>query len=86
MTMVTVQKIMANISAGELDVIAGDESAFVYFANQQAYLDLTAILPQDKIAEYSDHFYYIICRYICILNTWTRRTLITLIQRIIRIS
>lgn len=69
MTMVTVQKIMANISAGELDVIAGDESAFVYFANQQAYLDLTAILPQDKIAEYSDHFYYMDQAYLDYLDS-----------------
>ena len=69
MTMVTVQKIMANISAGELDVIMGDESAFVYYANQKAYIDLTTILPQDKIAQYSDHFYYMDQAYLDYLDS-----------------
>lgn len=59
MTMVTVQKIMANISAGELDVIMGDTSAFYYYANMQTFIDLTTVLSEEQLSKYSDQLVYV---------------------------
>ncbi len=59
MTMATSQKIMAVISAKELDVLAADESTFYFYGNQGTFLDLRDIFSQEELDALGDKVFYI---------------------------
>lgn len=68
-TIATSQKIMANISAAELDVIVGDSDVFSLYANQETLLDLRTVLSPEQIEKYSKDFFYVDQAYLDYLNT-----------------
>ena len=53
-----IQKSMAVISTGELDVIVGDQTAFDYFSKSAYFSDVTTILPDDLMELFQDKLYY----------------------------
>ena len=52
------EKVMAVISTGELDVIVGDADTLDYFARSECLHDITTILPDDLLAQFEGKFYY----------------------------
>ncbi len=52
------EKAMAVLSTGELDVIVGDDTAIDYFAKSECLCDITALLPDDLSAQFEDKLYY----------------------------
>ena len=52
------EKTMAVISTGELDVIVGDTATIDYFARSECLHDITTILPDDLFAQFEDKLYY----------------------------
>lgn len=52
------QKTMALISTNDLDIIAGNKSAFDYFAKAECLADVTTVLSEEQIEKYQDYFYY----------------------------
>lgn len=57
--MYSVQKIMAETAAGQIDVAVMDAWYFNHYAYNGEYLDLREVLDDDMIAEYEDRFFYI---------------------------
>ncbi|MDE7271637.1 MAG: hypothetical protein K2N95_01070 [Lachnospiraceae bacterium] len=57
-TYMSVQKSMAVLSTGELDVIVGDTATLDYFAKAECLHDITTVLPNDLLARFSDKLYY----------------------------
>lgn len=57
-TFVVLEKTMAVISTGELDVVAGDENTLDYFARSECLHDITEVLPDDLLAKFEDKLYY----------------------------
>ncbi|MDE5824622.1 MAG: hypothetical protein K2H91_08065 [Lachnospiraceae bacterium] len=53
------EKSMAVISTGELDVIVGDAATLDYFARSECLHDITTILPDDLLAQFEDKLYYV---------------------------
>lgn len=52
------EKTMAVMSTGELDVIVGDAATLDYFARSESFHDITTILPDDLLAQFADKLYY----------------------------
>lgn len=52
------EKAMAVISTGELDVIVGDTAAIDYFARAECLHDITQVLPPDLLESFGDRLYY----------------------------
>lgn len=59
MTIATSEKIMANISAKELDVMAADTDMFRYYAHQDVYMDLRDAFDEAFLDKYSDKICYV---------------------------
>ena len=55
----TVQKIMAEMQTGDLDVLVYDSELFNNYAPTQMFLDLREVLSKDELARYREHLYYI---------------------------
>lgn len=55
---ISIEKIMAIISAGDLDVIVGDEGAINYYAYGSCFSDITTILPPELLEQFQDKLYY----------------------------
>lgn len=53
-----IEKAMAVLSTGELDVIVGDTDTLDYFARSECLHDITTILPDDLLAQFEDKLYY----------------------------
>lgn len=58
MTMATVQKLMALVSASALDVMISDYEAVDNYANSGFFVDLRTVLPADLLEKFKDSFYY----------------------------
>ncbi len=54
----SLEKSMAVISTGELDVIVGDTDTIDYFARGECLHDITTVLPDDLLAQFQDKLYY----------------------------
>lgn len=52
------EKSMAVMSTGELDVIIGDQEAFDYFGSSECFHDITTVLPEDLLEQFKDKLYY----------------------------
>ncbi|MDE5695981.1 MAG: hypothetical protein K2I96_00990 [Lachnospiraceae bacterium] len=52
------EKAMAVLSTGELDVIVGDDDTLDYFARSECLHDITTILPDDLLTQFEDRLYY----------------------------
>lgn len=52
------EKSMAVISAGELDVIVGDTDTIDYFSRSECFHDITTVLPKDLLEKFRDKLYY----------------------------
>lgn len=52
------EKSMAVISTGELDIIVGDADTIDYFSRSECFHDITTILPEDLLAKFEDKLYY----------------------------
>lgn len=57
--MYSVQKIMAETAAGQVDVAVMDAWYFDHYAYNGEFKDLRDVLDADTLAEYEDRFYYI---------------------------
>ena len=57
-TYMTIEKTMAIMSTGELDVVVGDADMLDYFARNECLHDVTAVLPDDLLARFEDKLYY----------------------------
>lgn len=55
---ISLEKSMAVISTGELDVITGDTATMDYFAKGECLHDITTVLPDDLLAQFEDRLYY----------------------------
>lgn len=53
-----VQKMIAMISAMELDSVFTDQELLEYYGKEASYADLSTILPEEILEEYSDSLYY----------------------------
>jgi hypothetical protein len=58
-TLATSQKIMANLSAAELDVIAADKNMFLYYAYQDIYTDLRTLYDDAFLSEHAQDIIYV---------------------------
>ena len=58
-TVATSQKILANISAGDLDILGADSDIFIYYATQQVFADLRTVLSDEQLAKYQDLLVYV---------------------------
>lgn len=54
MTMASQTKMMANASAGELDVVIADRQTFEHYMEQGMFVDLSQILPEDLYRRLED--------------------------------
>lgn len=52
------QKSMAVIATGELDVLVGDTATIDYFSKGECVHDITEILPEDLLTQFEDKIYY----------------------------
>lgn len=59
MSFTSTQKMMAALTAKEIDFIAGTEEAFLQNANTKSLHDLRDILSEEKLEQLSDYLYYI---------------------------
>lgn len=57
-TFMALEKTMAVISTGELDVVVGDADTLDYFAHSECLHDITTVLPDDLLAKFEDRLYY----------------------------
>ena len=57
-TYMALQKSMAVIATGELDIIVGDTSTIDYFSKGECFHDITEVLPEDLLALFEDKLYY----------------------------
>lgn len=55
---VSIEKVMAIISTGELDIIVGDEGVTDYYAYGSCFCDITTVLPADLLEQFQDKLYY----------------------------
>ncbi len=55
---VSLEKSMAVITTGELDIVVGDTDTLDYFARGECLLDITAVLPDDLLTQFADKLYY----------------------------
>jgi hypothetical protein len=55
----SIQRILALISAGDLDVIVSDGPTFIYLAEGEMLMDLRAVLSAEEITRYEEYFFYI---------------------------
>ncbi|MGL5259468.1 MAG: hypothetical protein ACRC7V_05110 [Lachnospiraceae bacterium] len=53
-----VQKLIANVSSGTLDVILSDKEYFQKYANHGYFTDLREILSEEELSKYGDHLIY----------------------------
>lgn len=58
-TIATSQKIMANLSAAELDSMAADQNTFAYYAHQDIFMDLRTIYDESFLNKYADKLFYV---------------------------
>lgn len=58
-TTTTSQKIAVYASAGDIDVLHGDSSAFDYYAYNDFFMDLREVLSPEQLALYEPYLYYI---------------------------
>ena len=68
-TLAAVEKVIANISAKDLDVMVADESSFSYFANQEDFIDLTLVFTKDELATLEPYIVYVDQAYLDYLNS-----------------
>jgi hypothetical protein len=59
MTLATSQKIMASISAKELDSIVSDIPIMLFYGNQDTFMDLRELLDASELEKYSDRLIYV---------------------------
>jgi len=52
------QKFSTNAMAGKLDVVLADSTNFIFYGKQGFFQDLTAILPPEILARYTNDLYY----------------------------
>lgn len=52
------EKAMAVLSTGELDVIVGDTATIDYFTHCDCLHDITTVLPDDLLTQFGDRLYY----------------------------
>ena len=55
----TAQSIIAGVAAGEIDVLIADPEIFTLFAEESYFLDLTQVLGEENLEEFSDCLYYV---------------------------
>jgi hypothetical protein len=77
MTIASSQKIMANISAKELDVIAADLETVLYYANQDTFLDLRNIYSDSELEALGDRIIYVDQAYLDYLDSEEYQTYIS---------
>lgn len=58
-TLATSQKIMANLSAAELDTLAADKNMFLYYAYQDIYTDLRTIYDDTFLENHAQDIIYV---------------------------
>lgn len=68
-TIATSQKIMANVAGGDLDILGADSNIFIYYANQQMFVDLRTVLSDEQISKYQDLFVYVDQSYLDYLDS-----------------
>lgn len=56
---VTIQRLGAYSSIGQLDVMLGGGDAFAYFAGTGYFLDLRTLLTEEQLQKYEPYLYYI---------------------------
>lgn len=54
----SLQKALAVLATGELDVIIGDTDTLNYFARSECLHDITTVLPDDLLTQFGDRLYY----------------------------
>lgn len=59
MTVATSQKVMANISAAELDVLSADHTNFFQYAGQNIFLDLSTVYSAEELQNMGDNVLYV---------------------------
>ena len=52
------EKSMAVVMSGELDVVIGDADTIEYFSRSECLHDITTVLPQDLLDKFQDKLYY----------------------------
>jgi hypothetical protein len=55
----SIQRVLALVATGDLDVIVSDGPAFTYYADAEIFLDLRTVLSAEEIARYEGDFFYI---------------------------
>lgn len=77
MTVATSQKIMANLSAKEMDVMTADMATFLFYANQETFLDLRTVYSEAELSSMKDRLIYVDQSYIDYLNSDEYQTYIS---------
>lgn len=57
--MATMQKMVAQVQAKDLDAVVFDSQVFNNYANTEMFADLTTVLSPEELDQYKDKFYYI---------------------------
>ena len=57
--MATVQKLMAQMQTGDLDVLVFDAEIFNNYSLNEMFKDLRTVMSKEELAEYEDRLYYI---------------------------
>ncbi len=65
----TSEKILALISASELDVMVSDESTMAHYASQETFLDLRTVFSKEELDALSDKLFYVDQSYIDYLSS-----------------
>ena len=58
-SMAASQKLLAYASVGDIDIFEANKELFANYASRSYFLDLRDILPEDVLAKYESHLYYI---------------------------
>ena len=69
MTVATSQKIMAVLSAKELDVMGGDLKTILHYGNQETFLDLSTVYSEEELSAFGDRLIYVDQAYLDYLNS-----------------
>ncbi|WP_026517828.1 hypothetical protein [Butyrivibrio sp. MC2021] len=69
MAVATSQKIMAVLSAKELDVMTGDLRIMLHYGNQETFLDLREVYSEDELKSLEDRLIYVDQAYLDYLNS-----------------
>lgn len=77
MTVATSQKIMANLSGREMDVMTADIDTFLFYANQETFMDLRSVYTADELAAMKDRLVYVDQSYLDYLNSDEYQTYIS---------